>query len=192
MAGAIATACNTITELDDLAGNECQTEADCPEAGECAQVSCTRGQCAYRIAFGKACAGGACAEDGVCVECVSDEGCGDETRPVCDQESHICIQCISNNGCSAGTSCREGRCIECWVGDTDDGLPCLDPDFMCSNIDGRCVECDLDSNCSNEKLPDVQCWQFLCVERKCVPTPTPGMTCMGGTCKENGLCSPVP
>ncbi|UQA59509.1 hypothetical protein [Polyangium aurulentum] len=192
IAAGIATACNTITGLDDITGRECQTAADCPEAGECTRVSCTEGQCAFEVAAREPCSIGACTADGVCVECVSDEGCVDELRPVCDTEQHRCIECNTHNGCAAGKSCRDGRCVECWDVDQDGGMPCGVSKPICSVIDGRCVECDFFDHCSNQKLPDTQCWEFLCVERNCVPTPTVGLPCMGGICKENGLCSPVP
>jgi hypothetical protein len=190
MACAIAISCNTIAGIDDLAGLECQTAADCPPAGECTTVSCNDSRCAYGVAFAQACAQGVCNDEGVCVECISQDGCTGRLLPLCNIETQRCVECGSDADCP-GASCHHNKCLECWD-EVDSKKLCDEPGRICSPIDGRCVECDIGPNCSNEKLPDQQCWTLVCANRICVPTPTEGKDCIVGKCLKNGVCSPLP
>lgn len=88
----------------------------------------------------------ACRPDGVCIECLRHEHCGEGGQ--CDNTRNLCVECVDNAGCeAAGLVCSPNtrKCVEC-LGNGD----CHDPAAPACTPTNQCVACTDDSFCPDD------------------------------------------
>jgi len=131
-------------------------------------IRCTEGGCPT---------GFVCATTGDCVECNTNEQCGNTSSPVCDATTHVCIACSTDADCPDPrpfcsrnpTNSRANACIQC-RSDEDCGgdspacdlstntctarcqasTQCSGQTPICNSSTRVCVQCLMDSDCPPE------------------------------------------
>jgi hypothetical protein len=132
---------------------QCQTDADCVDAGTGVGCDRTTGQCLACKADSD-CSGsltGKCSPLGQCNGCTTDADCatlGDSTQALC--VAHSCVGCRTTADCGGSGACdtTTGQCTGCATSDdccSSSGVsPCP---LSCNTALGRC-ECQTGDQCT--------------------------------------------
>jgi MYXO-CTERM domain-containing protein len=126
----------------------CMNDMDC--GGDTPACNTASGRCVQCTAMSAmACTGGTplCnAMSNRCVQCNSDTECSGAT-PVCD--GNVCRACRADMECAAreGTNAcgASGACVQCT---TASATACRSPTSVCNNTTNRCVQCNVNVECS--------------------------------------------
>ncbi len=109
------------------------------------------------------------------VECLLDTQCtGGE---LCNLESNTCVECLSNENCGDANTCTNDVCLDgvCSNNNVINGTVC--PDGVCFN--GACSECATAADCNDGNI----CTSDACVAGSCSNTSNAaGSICPGGVC----------
>ncbi len=85
--------------------------------------------------------------EGICVECRSEDDCSDPLEPICELPAGACRMCLGETECSFSPDtphcAADGRCVEC----LDNGQ-CDVTTPVCDLPSGVCRPCGEDSECS--------------------------------------------
>lgn len=112
------------------------------------------------------------------LECRNNSDCPPHNQQnnegICDTQNNTCIMCLTGNDCFETEICSNNICLMCPLeGDKSNQI-------IRSNEDNICVECNKDSECSNEKH---KCFNHKCLE--CLNNgdcPSTRPLCSNGTC----------
>lgn len=116
-----------------------------------------------------------------CVECAQGqtEACTG-TRPQCETELHRCVECLGDEDCP---STSRPRCADYACAGCRSNADCRDPRAAVCNLDGTCVQCVQQSDCSSQE----DCNQN---QHACVPKPPPTGTKAACTkCEQDSECA---
>ncbi len=84
--------------------------------------------------------------EGICVECLSEDDCADPTEPVCELPAGNCRMCLGETECESSPAtphcASDGRCLECL-----DSGHCTVTDPVCDVASGECRGCTEDDEC---------------------------------------------
>jgi hypothetical protein len=183
--------------VPDMGAARCTSDADCEDAIDCTNDSCTLGRCTYETDASR-CA--APANQCLRAICVVGVGCEEEARTgLCDDGEFCnvddtCVDgvCMGSGDRCPGLTCDEDAdaCVGC-DGDEDctNGEVCSSTVCTCPSSDETCGN-GVDDDCDG----DVDCADFDCVGESCgangvectvdgrcdCPQSTPEMLCMNG------------